>query len=136
MAFYFQYRKLRQEVEKQLKDLKDEEKGSPSNASLLSGTTEQPAQKEAGNKAQDESQNASPYAENGLEERSEDSYACLSGITRKTRDNGEHYYLVEWQSADDPEVGPHRSRNYRPALTMPSCLATGTSLPDYSQSWS
>lgn len=91
MAFYLQYRNLSKRVQQQLDEFKDQEK-TGSLSPRLSGDTAPGT--EANQKGKDDN-DAHDYP-----------YASLAGITVKENDDGSKYYLVSWESADDP-ANPH-----------------------------
>lgn len=93
MAFYLQHRELSKRVQQQLDEHKDLEKTASSNPSpRLSGDTTRGA--EENRKGKDEDSNH------------EYPYASLAGITLKDNEDGSKYYLVGFESDDDP-TNPH-----------------------------
>lgn len=105
MAFLLQYRALRKRVEEQINELNDEEKNTHPSPPRLSGLTQ--TAPEAGN-------NDTAGDKDKIEDQHQtDRYSNLAGITAKTNDNGELYYLVGWESSEDPQNPHNWSRSRR-----------------------
>jgi hypothetical protein len=98
MAFYLQYRDLRNRVRKQIDEFHDQEKDNLSQSRLSDDTTN--AEAEATNK------------EGDSDGKDDFPYASLPGITLSMH-NGSKYYKVSWENDDDPANPQNWSKGSR-----------------------
>jgi len=92
MAFYLQYRSLRKQVQQQLDELRDQEKGSRGSPSRTDGATTESTREELGRDIASDDEYAQKFP-----------YGVLDGITIATDHQGQRYYQVGWESASDPQ---------------------------------
>ena len=105
MAFFFQLRNIKREVQQQLDDLGDSEKHltlTPNgNWSTVSSRRSVSEQHVSGDQSAWSSDSSS-------ETLAGDLYSQLPGVEQKTNDDGSTYYLVTWASLDGPDPkDPH-----------------------------
>lgn len=101
MAFLFQIRALKKDVQRHLDDLKDSEKGDSSATS--SG---------------DISPQHDQSSEDGKDKFANTPYARLPGIEARTFDDGTQNYIVSWSSPDDQ----HNPHNWSTAKRMKTTI--------------
>lgn len=97
MAFFLQYRNLRKRIEEQLNEFKDAEKGTSAPSPRLSGVTTTGEGNTQADAKPEESDQSKEYDSKDF------PYAKLDGISVEAAENGEQYYQVSWESANDPQ---------------------------------
>lgn len=92
MAFYLQCRNLCKRVKQQLDELNDQEKAQQESSPRFSGATTRGEQDDVDkdSPSDDEITKNSPHA-------------ALDGVTLETDQQGQKFYWVDWESANDPQ---------------------------------
>lgn len=115
MALFFQLRRLKQEVQRQLDDVRNQENGGSPSPDVAHQHSRTPSDAE---EAKEDDERSSDKDGKGEKEASSDPYARIPGIESKTDDDGSQYYVVSFTGPEDLQDPHNWSTAKRLKMTM------------------